>query len=498
MVRLSELVHELGGRCDGLVGADPEIRDVRLDSREVRAGDLFAALRGGRVDGRRHAADAVRRGALAILSEGARLDATATVPWWRHEEARRVAGLAAARVHGDPTHGMFCAGVTGTNGKTTTAWILRHLLAHCGRRPALVGTVGYELADGVRRPTTHTTPDAPELARIAARHRELGGDAFVLEVSSHALEQERIASVDLDTGIFTNLGRDHLDYHGTVEHYARAKAKMFRELHPDSAAFLNADDPWHETMAAAAREAGARIFTYGTGSRVDLGVSALRTDREGTVLTLNGMGISRSRIRFPLPGRFNVWNALAALACVLWSGASPSVALEGLATVTPPPGRLEAVPTGDLGCTVLVDYAHTAEGLAAALDAAREVAASGPRAGRVIVVFGAGGDRDREKRGPMGRVAAERADRLVVTSDNPRSEDPLAIAEAILAGARQAGGSARVTVELDRRAAIRFALSEARPGDVVLVAGKGHETTQTIGDAAYRFDDREVVREELP
>lgn len=497
MVRLGELVHDLGGRCAGLVDGGPPIRGVRLDSREVRAGELFAALAGLRSDGRRHAEEAMRRGASAVLAEGPPPQQEAPLPWWIHERARRVAGLVAARVYGDPTGGMFCVGVTGTNGKTTTAWILRHLLAHCGRRPAFVGTIGCELADGLRRPTAYTTPDAPEIARLAASHRELGGDSLVLEVSSHALEQERIASVHLNAGIFTNLGRDHLDYHGTVEHYARAKAKMFRELPPDSAAVLNVNDPWHETMAAAAREAGAQVLTYGTGSRVDLGVSALRTDRKGAVLTLNGMGISRSRVRFPLPGRFNVWNALAAAACVLWSGAGPSAVLEGLAAVTAPPGRLEPVATGERGFRVFVDYAHTAEGLAAALDAARELLAAQPQPGRLIVVFGAGGDRDREKRGPMGRAAAERADLVVVTSDNPRHEDPAAIAEAIVAGARSGASGTSIAVELDRRAAIGLALGEARPGDVVLVAGKGHETIQTIGDVGRPFDDRRVVREVL-
>lgn len=504
MVRLGELVAELGGRCGPLVGAGPLISDVHLDSREVTPGSLFAALPGARSDGAAFLEEARARGAVALLAPESGAPAPAgPLPRWEHPRARAVAGLAAALVHGRPTRALFVVGVTGTNGKTTTAHLTAQLLGRAGRRSGVIGTTGTLLADGTLLPTRHTTPDGPSLQRLARRQLELGGDSLVIEISSHALDQDRTAGLELAVGVFTNLSRDHLDYHVDMEQYAAVKARMFTSLEPGRVAIVNADDPRHRTMADAARRAGAEVLTYGIGSPVDLGAEGLRTTLRGSVLFLTGMGIPGTRIDLPLLGRHNVLNALAASAVVLWSGASPSTLVEGLATVSAPPGRLEPVSTGERDFVVLVDYAHTDAALAGVLDVLREVLEGEARGGRLLCVFGAGGDRDRGKRGPMGRAVAERADLAFLTSDNPRSEDPGAILADVLAGTRPAAGEAwrpraRFTLEPDRRLAIRAALRAARPGDVVLLAGKGHETTQTVGGEVLPFDDRQVAREELP
>jgi UDP-N-acetylmuramoyl-L-alanyl-D-glutamate--2,6-diaminopimelate ligase len=501
VIPLARLVEALGGTCERLAGSGPRIAGVQLDSRSVGAGDLFAALPGRAADGARFAGDALARGAAAILSP-ARILPEPTVPVWVHRDARRVAGRAAAILYGEPARGMFVVAVTGTNGKTTTAHLAGSLLARCGRRPAVLGTAGHRLADGVLLRATHTTPDAPEIQRLLARHRSLGGDSVALEASSHALEQERLAGLDVSVAVFTNLTRDHLDYHGDLERYAAAKERLFAGLRRGAFAVINADDPHAERMASAARAAGAALVRYGTRSRADLRASRPRTGSSGTRFTVQGMGISRTRVFLPLVGRFNVENALAALAAVILSGASPSDASEGLASIPPPPGRLEPVASAGRGFALFVDYAHTEDALRQVLGALRDVldheaSGRGDHGGRLIAVFGCGGDRDRGKRAPMGAAARELADIAVVTSDNPRGEDPLAIVGEILAGIGDPRAGAEVVVEPDRRAAIRRAVELARPGDVVLVAGKGHETTQVCGAQARAFDDRLVAAQAL-
>ncbi|MBK7643633.1 MAG: UDP-N-acetylmuramoyl-L-alanyl-D-glutamate--2,6-diaminopimelate ligase [Planctomycetes bacterium] len=494
-------------------------------------GDLFFALQGTREAGTRYVRDARLRGASAVLAAGpVPAEDLGSLPLWQHPEPRRTAGLAARAVYGDPGHGMFVAAVTGTNGKTTTAHLAGQLLALGGRRCGVVGTAGIRLADGRLRPATHTTPDAPELQRLLAEHARLGGDALALEASSHALEQERLSGLRVDAAVFTNLTRDHLDYHGDLESYARAKQRLFEGLERGSKAVVNADDPASERMAKAARAAGAGVITYSARSQADLCVSRLETGLEGTHFDLHGMGISGARVHLPLPGRYNVENALAAVACALLSGASPATIVAGLATVSPAPGRLERIVAPHGGARVFVDYAHSEDALlnvcrtlretlesegAHALDFAirgeqkkheahvkgRESATcsrgtdGAARTGRLIVVFGCGGDRDRGKRSPMGRVVNEYADIAIVTSDNPRSEDPERIISEVVAGMQPP--RAERTVEVDRRSAIRRAIEVAREGDVVLIAGKGHENTQTIGSRVHEFDDREVAREAL-
>ena len=499
MVRLAALIEALGGASYGSTGDQVELGDVALDSRAAGPGVLFAALPGTRTDGARFAPAALEAGAPAVLSP-ARLEdlLAARDGWsnWVHPEARSIAGRAAALVHGEPTRALRTVAITGTNGKTTVAHLTAELLRHLGHRPGVVGTVAVELWGGASSPATHTTPDAPELQRILRAQVEAGGDSIVLEASSHALDQERLAGVELDVAVFTNLSAEHLDYHGDMDAYAAAKARIFACVRPGGTAVVNADDPYAPRMIAAARDHGVRVVTFGTSTPSDLGATRLRVDPGGTNLTLEGMGIPQTGFRIPLVGRHNVENALASLCVVLTLGASPLRASEGLATLSPPPGRLEPVDVGDRGFHVLVDYAHTPDALENVLTALRRTMTQDePVQGRILCVFGCGGERDVEKRAPMGRIAGELSDVAYVTSDNPRGEDPDAILRDVVAGMSSA--KARVVIEPDRRIAIRAALREARPGDLVLVAGKGHETWQYLNNERRPFDDRCVVREEL-
>jgi UDP-N-acetylmuramoyl-L-alanyl-D-glutamate--2,6-diaminopimelate ligase len=373
-------------------------------------------------------------------------------------------GPAAAAVHGHPSAALSVVGVTGTNGKTTTTWLLQAVLEAAGRPTGLIGTLS-----GAR-----TTPEAPDLQARLAALRDEGRSAVAMEVSSHALALHRVDGTRFAVAVFTNLGRDHLDFHDSVEDYFAAKARLFS---PDLAdvAVLGLDDPHGRLLRDA-----ARIPTVGY-SLAD--VEDLQLGPRSSAGRWRG-----HRLQVPLGGAFNVWNALAAATAALQLGVDEATVVEGLAAAPPVPGRFEAVEL-EAPFAAVVDYAHTPDALEALLGAARSTAPGG----RLLVVFGCGGDRDRTKRPAMGEVAARLADVVVVTSDNPRSEDPAAIATAVREGAE---GPAAVTTELDRRAAIATALAEARPGDVVVVAGKGHETTQDTGGTVLPFDDRAVVAEE--
>jgi UDP-N-acetylmuramoyl-L-alanyl-D-glutamate--2,6-diaminopimelate ligase len=500
-MRLEDLVQRFGGRLLERNEREPvaHLCDVHLDSRRTRPGTLFVALPGARTDGARHAIDAVRRGAAALLAPRP-FEFDPGVPLWLHPEARRIAGESAALVHGEPLRTQRVVGVTGTNGKSTVAHLTGLLLRAAGLRPAVLGTVEYRLWGADPLPSTHTTPDAPELTRLARRNLELGGDAIALEVSSHALDQERLAGFPLDVAIFTNLSHDHLDYHGSFEAYARAKERIFACLKAGGAAVINADDVHAPRMLRAAERAGARCFTYGTRSHADLSATLDAASPAGTTMFLEGMGIPRTGFFLPLVGRHNVENALAALAAVLFLGASPAVLTDGLASLTAPRGRLEPVDTGARGFRVFVDYAHTPDALERVLGTLRELAEGSTARARVLCVFGCGGNRDREKRAPMGAAVARHADLVWVTSDNPRDEEPLAIIQDILPGFEQGRATTQagcVAIEPDRRRAIARALAEARAGDIVLIAGKGHEAWQQLRDIRVPFEDPRVVREEL-
>jgi len=443
-------------------------------------------------------AEAVARGARAIVAEG-EVAAKGSVPVVSVTGVRRVLARAAARLGGEPSAGLTLVGVTGTNGKTSTTFILEAIWLAAGLRAGVIGTVGYRFG-GLDRPAPLTTPEAPVLQGLLAEMRRAGTTHVAMEVSSHALAQERVVGCRFDAAVFTNLTRDHLDFHGDVERYYRAKAGLFLEHlaaggKPDPVAVVNVDDP---AGARLADEVRTRCLRVGRTEHADVRSFEIETTLAGTrgVLSLGGR---RLPFRTRLVGAPQVENILGAAAAA-WALGVPSEAIAaGLAAVAPPPGRLERF--DGPGFTVMVDYAHTPDALARVLAVLRPLTR-----GRLVVVFGCGGDRDPGKRPMMGEAAARLSDVVVLTSDNPRTEDPLRILEAIEAGIRRAGmptlgrpaASGRgYLVEPDRRAAIALATGLARSGDLVLVAGKGHEDYQIVGHEKRHLDDREEVRRAL-
>ena len=460
---------------------DPKVavRGICYDSRRCEAGDLFVAVRGFVSDGHDYAADAARRGAAAVLAER-RLDLA--LPQVIVDDSRRAMGLAAAHFYGDPSHRLRVIGVTGTNGKTTTTYMVRSLLRAAGRKVGLIGTIEQSI-DGEAIEASRTTPESVDLQRLFAAMVEKGCAAAVMEVSSHGLALGRTTGTEFDVAVFTNLTQDHFDFHRDMEDYLNAKALLFRSLGEGSpvktgkCAVINGDDPHAPRFAQAS---AAPVVTYGLGDGCDFRAVSVRIASGGveyTAVTPQG----RVPVRLRLTGRFNVYNSLAALAVAHSEGIDLEAAAPALEE-TVVPGRFEPVRKGQ-DFSVIIDYAHTPDGLVNVLETARDIAA-----GRVICVVGAGGDRDRAKRPLMGEVAARLADIVIVTSDNPRSEDPLAICEEVAEGARRAGGAFEVVV--DRREAIRNAVRAAKAGDLVLIAGKGHETYQEVKGVKFPFDDR--------
>jgi UDP-N-acetylmuramoyl-L-alanyl-D-glutamate--2,6-diaminopimelate ligase len=456
--------------------ADPEIGAIRFDSRSVEPGDLFVALAGERTDGHDHAASAVAAGAAALLVQrrlGSPGDSVPfTVPQIIVEATRPAMAMLACTLERDPTAELFAVGITGTNGKTTITHLTAAVLDHAGVACGQIGTLTGE----------RTTPESPDLQRRLRGMVDAGFQAVALEVSSHSLVQDRVLGARFDVGVFTNLSPDHLDYHGTMEAYFAAKASMFRPGMVSSAV-VNGDDPWGRRLIDDLRERPALSLRVVTSS-----------DAQDLVCTIEGSTFRwrGQDVRLSIPGRFNVHNAVAAAEAARFSGVSDAAIAAGLCAAGQVPGRFEVVAGADAATdrpTVVVDYAHTPDGLAKVLEAVRELA---PDAG-VAVVFGCGGDRDREKRPLMGAVAAG-ADHVIVTSDNPRSEDPDEIITAIVAGFPD---GTPYEVEPDRAAAIAKAVAGHGAGDVVVVAGKGHEVTQTIGASVLAFDDREVARDAI-
>jgi UDP-N-acetylmuramoyl-L-alanyl-D-glutamate--2,6-diaminopimelate ligase len=462
---------------------DPAVEIVELayDSRKVKSGTLFFCVPGEKVDGHGFAVAAVEAGAAGLVVERElELDvAQVVVP-----DARAAMAPLAARFYGDPTGELKVAGITGTNGKTTTAFLLREILESAGVRCGLLGTV-KQVVGGVEEEVERTTPEAIDL-QVAFRQMLRGSDqACAMEVSSHALVLHRCDAIDFDVALFTNLTQDHLDFHGDMEDYFRSKRLLF-EMGPGTAV-VNVDDPYGQRLAD---EFECLTFSA-QGRDADLTARDVSVDASGVSFTVTaGLPVGGDvRVRTALPGDFNVANALGAFAAALALGVEPEAAAAGLAAAPPPPGRFEPVDEGQ-SFSVLVDYAHTPDSLENVLRAAREMTA-----GRLVAVFGAGGDRDRDKRPKMGRAGAEMADLVIVTSDNPRSEDPEAIVGEVAEGAEN---SKEVEIEVDRRAAIALALGEARTGDTVVIAGKGHEQGQEFEEGRkVPFDDREVAREEL-
>ncbi|MGD8377221.1 MAG: UDP-N-acetylmuramoyl-L-alanyl-D-glutamate--2,6-diaminopimelate ligase [Acidobacteriota bacterium] len=484
-MRLRDLLREIGEHdADGPL--DVEVADVRHDSRAVERGDLFAAMRGGRTDGSRFAAEALRRGAVAVLSAGPRPEGVDGGTWVRVPDDRVAMARAAAAVHAHPSREISVVGITGTNGKTTTAFLLEGVLAAAGRRPGLLGTVAYRWS-GHREEATRTTPEATDLQRMLRRMVEAGCGSAVLEVSSHALSLRRVEATAFRVAVFTNLSRDHLDYHRDLEDYFDAKALLFEMLGPEATAVINADDPRGLALRDRTR---ARVLTYGTGDGCDVRPRAWTSTFDGTRALLTTPA-GEMNVQTPLPGLPNLQNVMAAVTAGIALGCGTEALVEGIRGTATVPGRFERI-RNDRGFEVIVDYAHSDDALRNLLATVRSLS---PR--RVIAVFGCGGDRDREKRALMGRAAGIGSDVAILTSDNPRGEDPAAIAAAAEAGLKAARAEVEYEVELDRREAIRRALSLARPGDAVVIAGKGHERDQIIGDRVLPFDDREVCREFL-
>ncbi len=443
--------------------AGTEIATITHDSRDVTPGALFCCVRGGRVDGHDLAGDAVLAGAVALLCER---PVPVPVPQAIVSSTRVAMGPAAATFFGHPSRRMSVVGVTGTNGKTTTTHFLAAAL-RAGDRPCeVIGTLS-----GPR-----TTPEAIDLQARLAGLVERGVSGAAMEVSSHALAQHRVDATWFTAAVFTNLSPDHLDFHGTMPEYFAAKASLFAPGRT-AVGVINSDDPWGRRLLETV-SIPTRPFSLADAVNLDVGTTSSTFRWQG------------QPVRLRLGGAFNVSNSLAAATAARELGVDPSSVAEGLSSVTSIPGRFEAIEGGQ-AFTVLVDYAHTPDSLTQALLAARHAAGG---SGRVLVVFGCGGDRDRAKRPLMGEAAARGADVAVLTSDNPRSEDPLAIIAEVRAGVADPG---TLLVEPDRRTAIAETLSRARPGDVVVVAGKGHETTQAIADSVVDFDDRTVVRDEL-
>ena len=485
-MRLSELLQALGVDAVG-EGEEVEVGGLAADSRQVRPGDVFFALPGAHTDGRRHVAEALGRGARAVITTG-EVDAGRT-PVVRVAAPRRLLARAAAHVAGDPSAALTLVGVTGTNGKTTTTYLLEAIWRAAGRRPGVVGTIAYRF-DGASRPAPLTTPDPIALQALLAEMRAAGTTHVAMEVSSHALVQERVAGCRFDAAVFTNLTRDHLDFHGDLERYYAAKARLFLDELPgggkrDPVAVVNIDDPAGARLAASVR---TRCVRVGRGARADVRPLEVETSLTGTRGTL-ALGAERLAFECRLVGAPHLENILGAAAAAWALGTPPGAISRGLAAAEAPPGRLEQIPGP--GFMVVVDYAHSPDALARALDALRPLTR-----GRLITVFGCGGDRDRGKRPIMGETAARRSDVVVLTSDNPRTEDPLRILADIEEGVRAAGMTGHL-VEPDRRAAIALALGLARPGDLVLVAGKGHEDYQIVGTVKRHLDDREEVRRAL-
>jgi UDP-N-acetylmuramoyl-L-alanyl-D-glutamate--2,6-diaminopimelate ligase len=454
---------------------------IVADSRQARPGSVFVALRGEHADGHAFIGAAIAAGARTIVVDRAYVGAHAPPPDVATlvvENTHRALSRLAASFYGNPAAALIVTGVTGTNGKTTTTLLLSAVLGAAGVAAGDIGTLGARFG-GATWPLEHTTPLAPQLHALFREMLDRGAIAVTMEVSSHALALARVADVPFRVGVLTNVTRDHLDFHGSFEGYARAKRRLFELV---GIAVLNADDACGALWASELSTGGPEVVTYGLTSEARVRPTAVEVRPDGSAFELDGV-----RWTLRLPGRFNVSNALAALCAARALGVEDRTSASALAAFESVPGRMEHV--RGAGIDVLIDYAHTPDALALVLGAAREAAR-----GAVIVVFGCGGERDRGKRPEMGRIASESADRVFVTSDNPRGEDPQAIVAEIARGITRTAG---VNFELDRHRAIAAAVASARPGDVVVVAGKGHETYQIVGAAARHFDDRDEVRAAL-
>jgi UDP-N-acetylmuramoyl-L-alanyl-D-glutamate--2,6-diaminopimelate ligase len=480
---VNELLHALIGRY--------KLSSVTADSREVKPGAAFVAIQGTTQDGRQFIGKAQEAGAALILGEGP-ASVPLSIPYVEVEDARLALSYLATEIYGNPSHSMLVVGVTGTSGKTTTTYLIEAILQADGHRVGVVGTVNFRFGEKIY-PSTHTTPGPVELQRLLGEMKADGCTAVVMEVSSHALKQKRTAQIAFNAMVFSNLTPEHLDFHPDMEDYFRSKAMLFTDYvsyaltaRKRPIAVLNADDEYGARIAEELRKRGAPPFlTYGLGGAT----SDIRGDR--LTIDLGGIrgSVGTAQLTTGLTGRFNAYNLLAAFTVARGLGLDDDTICKGLSALGTVPGRLERV-SNPHGIHVLVDYAHKPDALEKVLLTLKEVRG----AYRLITVFGCGGDRDRKKRPVMGKSAVEHSDHVFVTSDNPRTEDPRSIIQEILVGTQ---GFSNFTVEPDRRAAIFSAINMARPGDVVVIAGKGHEDYQIVGTQKVHFDDREVAAEAL-
>jgi UDP-N-acetylmuramoyl-L-alanyl-D-glutamate--2,6-diaminopimelate ligase len=494
-MKWNDLIEEVTAVGAGGDSAEP-VTGVEYDSRRVRNGSVFVAMKGGSTDGNRYVEKAIAAGALGIITDSPHtfdhlLVFEPGLALLEVEHGRHALAQAAAAFFGHPERKLAITGITGTNGKTTTAFLLEELLNAAARKTVLVGTIDYHVAGEVR-PSVHTTPESRDLFELMAEGVERGATELVTEISSHALDQGRAAGVNFDVAVFTNLTRDHLDYHQTMEKYFAAKRLLFDgTVYPaPRVAVINAHDPHAEELAAAARKAGAEVRTFG------IGVGDWRTAKYsltpgGAVLNLETPA-GEAKVNSHLAGEVNILNLLAALAAAHARGVPFAELIKLVPRLKPVPGRFQSVDAGQ-PFTVIVDYAHTDDALRNLTALARQMTEQS--GGRVITLFGCGGDRDRTKRPRMGEAAGARSDFVMATSDNPRTEDPLAILSEIEPGLKRSG--VRYTIEPDRAAAIRLALKEAAAGDVVLIAGKGHEKEQILAGGAVPFDDAEIATQTL-
>jgi len=464
-----------------------EISSVAYDSRKVCPGALFVAMQGEKTDGNRYAADAVARGAAGVISQWpAPPDLPSTAVWIQVPHARRALALAAANLYGRPAEKLKLVGITGTNGKTTTTYLMDAILRAAGHTTGLLGTISYRTPRG-ELVASNTTPESLDLQRFFADVRETGGTHVTMEVSSHALVMDRVWGCPFTVAVFTNFTRDHLDFHKTMEDYWAAKRRLFEGTGAGApkVGVVNTDDPASKQLLGLA----GRTITYGLSNGADVLTRKFALAFSGLEFGVQTPA-GRVEIRSPLVGRTNVYNILAAVAAAVGLGIDLEAIREGIARLPAVPGRFERVDEGQ-PFLVVVDYAHTDDALRKLLETAREL----PHSGRVITLFGCGGDRDRTKRPLMGEVAGALSHLVVLSSDNPRTEDPLRIINDVIVGLQKA--QAKYVVEPDRERAIELALDEARPGDILLLAGKGHETYQILRDRTIEFDDREMVRRAL-
>lgn len=480
---LSTLIKRIGVmRIEG--NMDPDIRGIAYDSRKVRPGFVFVAVEGFKTDGHHFVDQAVKAGAAAVV-----LKKKVTVPEGiaviRADHTRRALALLSAAFYGHPSQKLEMIGVTGTNGKTTTASLIEAIYRGAAKMTGLIGTIANYIGEKVL-PVSHTTPESADLQGLLSTMVAENVDTAIMEVSSHALALDRVAGCDFDIAVFTNLSRDHLDFHRDMDDYLNAKAALFSGLEPGGQrggrfAVVNADDPAAEKIIAVTR---VPVYTYAVHNRADIRAENIEISARGVSFTASGAG-GQTRLNLKLTGMFNVYNALAAFTVGVARGFPPDMVKQSLEGVAGVAGRFEAVERGQ-DFAVIVDYAHTPDGLENILKTAREITR-----GRLITVFGCGGDRDRAKRPMMGELAVRLSDRVIVTSDNPRTEDPLKIIDDIREGIRNVSPAVACTIEPDRRRAIREAIFAAEAGDVVIIAGKGHEDYQIIGEQKYHFDDRE-------